>query len=124
MPTIPSCAKVSKELYSNTSLRYVQQETKTTKEELENAVRNYAQSDEVARGYSKGAAAWLNDERWTTTYKPAQHVQNLSGGQCGVKKTSYLGKISNASEIALRNVKARMEEDRNSPWGQQSSEEL
>ncbi|TXH10074.1 MAG: helix-turn-helix domain-containing protein [Spirochaetes bacterium] len=28
----------------------------------------YARSDEVARGYAKGAAAWLNDDRWTNDY--------------------------------------------------------
>lgn len=29
---------------------------------------SYAASDEVARGFAKGAAAWLNDDRWTTDY--------------------------------------------------------
>ena len=29
----------------------------------------YACSDEVSRGYAKGAAAWLNDDRWTIEYE-------------------------------------------------------
>lgn len=32
------------------------------------AIRDYAGSDEVARGFAKGMAAWLNDDRWTVTY--------------------------------------------------------
>ena len=34
--------------------------------------REYAKSDEVARGYAKGAQAWLNDDRFLQDYKPAQ----------------------------------------------------
>ena len=33
--------------------------------------RQYAGSDEVARGYAKGAQAWLNDDRFLQDYKPA-----------------------------------------------------
>ena len=29
----------------------------------------YGQSDEVQRGYAKGCAAWLNDERWRNDYR-------------------------------------------------------
>ena len=31
-------------------------------------LRGYCASDEVRRGFAKGAAAWLNDDRWTTDY--------------------------------------------------------
>lgn len=31
-------------------------------------LRAYCASDEVKRGFAKGAAAWLNDDRWTTDY--------------------------------------------------------
>jgi len=31
-------------------------------------VSMYAKSTEVANGFAKGAAAWLNDDRWTTDY--------------------------------------------------------
>lgn len=33
--------------------------------------REYAKSDEVARGYAKGAQAWLNDDRFLQEYKLA-----------------------------------------------------
>lgn len=33
--------------------------------------REYAKSDEVARGFAKGAQAWLNDDRFLQDYKPA-----------------------------------------------------
>lgn len=33
--------------------------------------REYAKSDEVARGFAKGAQAWLNDDRFLQEYKPA-----------------------------------------------------
>lgn len=32
-------------------------------------LRAYRESDEVRRGFAKGAAAWLNDDRWTTDYR-------------------------------------------------------
>ena len=43
-------------------------EKRTTKEQLHAAVRRYAFSDEVLRGFAKGCAAWLNDDRFNTTY--------------------------------------------------------
>lgn len=30
----------------------------------------YAASEEVAKGMAKGCAAWLNDDRWTSDYRP------------------------------------------------------
>jgi hypothetical protein len=38
----------------------------------------YAHSHEVAGGYAKGAAAWLNDDRWTNDYdyKPQKGTKN------------------------------------------------
>ena len=48
--------------------------TKATPEEILAGSATYAQSDEVARGFAKGAAAWLNDSRWTNDYKPTQSV--------------------------------------------------
>lgn len=47
--------------------------TRAAEHEILEGVRAYATSDEVARGFAKGAAAWLNDDRWTTDYnaKPA-----------------------------------------------------
>lgn len=40
--------------------------------QLVESARKYAKSDEVARGYAKGAQAWLNDDRFLQDYKPAQ----------------------------------------------------
>lgn len=40
--------------------------------EILTGLKSYAQSDEVKKGYAKGAAAWLNDSRWTHEYKQAQ----------------------------------------------------
>lgn len=37
-------------------------------EDIFSGVVRYAQSREVAEGYAKGAAAWLNDDRWTSEY--------------------------------------------------------
>lgn len=42
---------------------------RATKESLLQAVKNYAQSQEVERGFAKGCAAWLNDDRFNTVYK-------------------------------------------------------
>lgn len=45
--------------------------TKSTEKEIMDGLQAYIGSDEVARGFAKGAAAWLNDERWKSDYKPA-----------------------------------------------------
>jgi len=37
-------------------------------DEILKGVGNYAASREVAQGFAKGAAAWLNDDRWTSDY--------------------------------------------------------
>lgn len=39
--------------------------TRSTHEEIYAGVIAYADSDEVKRRFAKGAAAWLNDDRWT-----------------------------------------------------------
>lgn len=41
---------------------------KTKPEEILNGVKAYIGSNEVADGFAKGCAAWLNDERWTSDY--------------------------------------------------------
>lgn len=50
---------------------------RATSSEIILAVDGYASSDEVAKGYAKGAAAWLNDDRWTVAYR------RLNGGSNG-----------------------------------------
>lgn len=47
-----------------TSYCRVLKEKRCTQDGLLNAVKMYAQSDEVKRGYAKGCAAWLNDDRF------------------------------------------------------------
>jgi len=42
-------------------------------------VKNYVGSREVQDGYAKGAAAWLNDDRWTDQ----PDTGNNQGGQRG-----------------------------------------
>ena len=44
-------------------------EKRVTEEKLLEAVQNYAKSDEVKRGFAKGCAAWLNDDRFNNMYK-------------------------------------------------------
>lgn len=51
-----------------TSFCRVLKEKRTTVEFLLQAVKNYSQSDEVLKGFAKGCAAWLNDDRFNTTY--------------------------------------------------------
>lgn len=51
---------------------------KATIDELLNGARAYKISDEVARGFAKGCVAWLNDDRWTVNYQPAQQIKNLA----------------------------------------------
>jgi hypothetical protein len=43
-------------------------EKRGTEQEIYEGVLNYAQSNEVANGYAKGAEAWLNDDRWTDDF--------------------------------------------------------
>jgi uncharacterized protein YdaU (DUF1376 family) len=45
---------------------------RSTEEEIHEGTVRYAASDEVLRGFAKGAAAWLNDDRWRNEYKPPQ----------------------------------------------------
>ena len=42
-----------------------------TARDLVSKAQEYAQSNEVARGYAKGAQAWLNDDRFLQDYKPS-----------------------------------------------------
>lgn len=42
--------------------------TKSTAEEILHGLDAYIGSDEVRDGFAKGAAAWLNDSRWTVDY--------------------------------------------------------
>lgn len=60
---------------------YLKALTRATKEEINGAVEKYRTSSEVTRGYAKGAAAWLNDDRWTSDYRPDREVEKASAKQ-------------------------------------------
>lgn len=45
---------------------------RATKEQIIQGLKSYVVSDEVAKGFAKGAAAWLNDDRWLSEYTPAK----------------------------------------------------
>lgn len=53
-------------------------ENRGTEIEIIEGVLRYGLSDEVARGFAKGAAAWINDDRWTSDYT-ARPTVNGSG---------------------------------------------
>lgn len=63
---------------AETSYRKILSENRATENEILNGVKNYAKSQEVANGYAKGCAAWLNDDRWTD-----QIADNFSGSSQG-----------------------------------------
>lgn len=46
-------------------------EKRATEGEIYDGVQAYKNSDEVREGYGKGAAAWLNDDRWANNYGKA-----------------------------------------------------
>jgi|GEM_PF-3011928 hypothetical protein len=50
--------------------------TKTPPEQILAKAKEYARSDEVARGYAKGAQAWLNDDRYLRNYTPTSPSGN------------------------------------------------
>ena len=63
---------------------YLKATNRSTIEEIYEGVRAYADSDEVARGYAKGAAAWLNDDRWRNDYTAPRQTSNLSNALAGL----------------------------------------
>lgn len=62
-------------------------ENKATEQELLEGVTNYAGSREVADGYGKGAAAWINDDRWTSDYSAKSNDQ-FNGSNGGTSITA------------------------------------
>lgn len=73
--------------------------TRTTTEKIHEATVRYAASDEVARGFGKGAAAWLNDDRWTCDYQ--------SPRTASVGKTTYFDSVKNAARAANDIIQGR-----------------
>lgn len=62
------------------SKAYCRATARASPDEILAGCKAYAQSAEVKRGFAKGAAAWLNDDRWKTKYQQigAQH-ETLGG---------------------------------------------
>ena len=58
----------------------------------------YAASDEVARGFAKGAAAWLNDDRWANDYGIRAQERMPNG------KPDYMGGLMTAARNASRST--------------------
>lgn len=77
-------------------------ENRATEEQIIEGVKLYAQSEEVANGYAKGAAAWLNDDRWANEYKPEEKyipVSELKEGLSGWRKE--LAKIIDPTKVKM-----------------------
>lgn len=62
----PRQRRGSKDKAQNAYLKATQ---RATEQKIYDGLQKYRQSDEVAKGYAKGAAAWLNDDRWANEYK-------------------------------------------------------
>lgn len=48
-----------------------------TAEQITAKAAEYAQGEEVARGYAKGAEAWLNDDRFLRSYGPTRNTSKM-----------------------------------------------
>lgn len=73
-------------------------ENRATEKEIIDGVRKYQGSDEVQRGYAKGAAAWLNDDRWSVDYTVTQRDE---------RKADYMDGLATATA----NIHSRLQED-------------
>lgn len=65
-PLFPKQRAGSKDKAFSAFLKAVEREKTTAR--IMRGLRAYVNSREVALGYAKGAAAWLNDDRWTSSY--------------------------------------------------------
>lgn len=74
--------------------------TRDTEESILSGLLSYAASDEVARGFAKGAAAWLNDDRWANDYAVKPQSSKMPNG-----KPDYFGDLMTAAQGAAHNVK-------------------
>ena len=53
-------------------------EKRATEEQILQSVQNYKTCDEVKRGYAKGCAAWLNDDRFNNEYVPEKEQSEMT----------------------------------------------
>ena len=57
-------------------------EKRTTEDKVLEAVKLYAESDEVKRGFAKGCSAWLNDDRFNNNYTKEREDWDEGYGRC------------------------------------------
>jgi hypothetical protein len=67
--------------------------THTKAEEIVAKAKEYAASDEVARGFAKGAQAWLNDDRYLRSYGLANNVTGTTLEEARRKGTQVIRDI-------------------------------
>lgn len=79
-------------------------EKRATEEEIYVGLEKYRISDEVERGYAKGAEAWLNADGWANSYKPPRRDDK---GQ----KPSYMDRLHTAAKNACDTIDREMQLD-------------
>lgn len=57
-------------------------ENRATEDKIIHSAELYSQSDEVKRGYAKGCAAWLNDDRFNNNYGKEREEWDVGYGRC------------------------------------------
>jgi uncharacterized protein YdaU (DUF1376 family) len=73
--------------------------------EILDGVLRYAKSDEVARGFAKGAAAWLNDDRWNCDYTAPTEATN------GPPRTGYVDSMLRVNELFRKMENGEIRDD-------------
>lgn len=71
---------------------------KSTPQEIIDGTLEYAKSDEVARGFAKGAAAWLSDDRWKNDY--SEPAKPFNSGQ----RPAYSDVVLDAAKLARKEL--------------------
>lgn len=57
-------------------------EKRASTEKILSAAKNYKNCDEVKRGFAKGCAAWLNDDRFNNSYEEKTEEWDAGYGRC------------------------------------------
>lgn len=70
---------------------------RATEEEIHAGLRRYIESAEVKAGFAKGAAAWLNDDRWNSDFSRG----NAATGGGGSRSP---GKSQRARDVLIRSA--------------------
>lgn len=73
-------------------------EKRGTMEGIQDGAERYAKSDEVRRGFAKGCAAWLNDDRWNSDYSDNTTQGISSGGEASYMDRIKAGVLKAAQE--------------------------